>query len=291
MFFIGTLGQWCGDRVRKNRIFPHSRIREIKKLYYTKSNMDKKKFGFVAFMAILLVGIIIIMTVNRPEKAEVIVYTEGDPMDIALDMANAWRNTLIATEDPITALSEFVSSDQFTRAAAEDLKSRIADSSREPLLDVILCQVEIPPRVVGRMIVQTDTDAQVMLMARGLENRSPNQTIVKMRGNGENAWVIDSVTCSQGEAMPEFEFAFDHTGYLLKSVPPPYTAGDWHVVFEQDGLMGYVAPLTFGDDSLCISTAGEESVCAPDTFKEPLPALVQGDMTEEGVIVKRITFN
>jgi hypothetical protein len=253
--------------------------------------MDKKKIGIVAALAVVLVVIIAIMVMNRPEKEEVVVYTVGDPMDIALDMANAWRNTLIATEDSIMALSEFVASDQFTRAAAEDLKGRIADTAREPLLDVILCQVEIPPRIVGRMIVQTNTEAQVMLIARGLENRTPNQTIVTMRGNGENAWVINSVTCSQGETMPEFEFAFDHTGYLLKSVPPPYTAGNWHVVFEQEGVMGYVAPLTFGDDSLCISTTGEESVCSPDNFKEPVPALVQGDMTEEGVIVKRITFN
>ncbi len=252
-----------------------------------------KKIVILLSLALILGALIFFIVSNRTSTVteEVLVYTPGDPLDITLDMANAWRDNVAASSETAISLESFLDTDLFTRAVAADLVARSQDMTREPMIDVLLCQAVIPPRVVGRLIVETPTEAQIMIMARGSEERSPNQTVVTLTGNGEGAWIITGVECTQGEVAPDVEFPFDNEGYLLKSVPPPYQAGDWHVVFEQNGQMGYVAPLTFTSESICISTNGEESVCDPSALTEPLPALVQGDMTEVGVTVRRITFN
>jgi len=251
-----------------------------------------KKIVILVIVGAALASLIWMAVTNREDSfVDENIYTLGDPLDITLDTINSWRDNIAPETEEAMSLTEFLMKDVFTRALATSLLSLAEDTSREPLRDVILCQSEVPPRIVGRLIVQTETEAQVMVMARGTENRSPFQTIVTLLGNGEGAWVISRLECAQGEVAPEVEFTFDYEGYLLKSVPPPYQAGEWHVVFAQDGQMGYVAPLTFTNDSVCISSNGDESVCNPAIIQEPAPALVQGDMTEVGVNVKRITFN
>jgi len=251
-----------------------------------------KKIVILLTLTIVLGALIVLILSNRDAQTnDAVVYTSGDPLDIALEVANSWRNNIATSSELMVSLESFLDNDLFTRSMAADLVARSYDLTRDPMLDVILCQAVTPPRIVGRLIVETPTEAQIMIMARGSEERSPHQSVITLSGNGEGAWVVTGVECTRGEVAPEVEFPFDNEGYLLQSVPPPYQAGDWHVVFEQGGQMGYVAPLTFTTESVCITSSGQESVCDPSSFKEPLPALVQGDMTEMGVTVLRITFN
>lgn len=251
-----------------------------------------KKIIVLIALAVSLAAIIWVASSNRvQDTAADLVYTPGEPLEMTLELASEWREIRATSTVSESALSEFLARDIFAPTLREALLAKSVDTAREPLLDVIVCQANIPPRLVGRLILETSTEAQVMVLARGSEERSPYQSIVTLAGNGEGAWVITDISCAQGEVAPEVEFTFDREGYLLKSVPPPYESGSWYVVFEQNGQMGYVAPLTFSAESVCVDESGTESVCEPDSLKEPLSVLVQGDMTESGVDVKRITFN
>lgn len=212
-------------------------------------------------------------------------FTQGDPVDLTLDMMSQWRDNRAGTST--VPLAGFIEQPLFSPA----LRTKLNETPEANGLDPLLCQPEVPPRVVGRMVLQTETEAQVLVFARGLETLAPQQSLVTLRGNGEGGWVISTIACVLGETAPEVEFTFDREGYLLKSVPPPYQAGDWHIVFAQDGQMGYVAPLTFTGESLCIEANGVETVCAPDSFVEPSAVLVRGEMTEAGVIVNQVRFS
>lgn len=250
-----------------------------------------KNILMIVGIAIALGALIWVITANRGEDLiDDVVYVAGDPLELTLDTVNQWKDILATSSEASLGLEEFLVSDIFAPALRQQLIDRNQDTAREPMLDVIFCQAEVPPRLVGRLILETPTEAQVMVLARGTEDRSPYQAVIALAGNGEGAWTINKIDCVQGEVAPEVEFTFDHEGYLLKSVPAPYQSGSWHVVFEQDGQMGYVAPLVFDAESVCIDSAGTESVCDPDTLLEPIPALIQGEMTESGVTVKRVTF-
>lgn len=218
-------------------------------------------------------------------------YVSGEPLDLVLTMANDWQVNLSATStENQLSLEEFINNDLFDPETRQELLEQTEVPVFDPPLDVIFCQANVPPRLVGRTVLETPTKSQVMVVARGSEERSPYQAIVSLDGNGEGAWVITGIECVQGETAPDVEFTFDREGYLLKSVPAPYQTGEWHVVFEQDGQMGYVAPLAFDSDSICIDLTGNETTCDPNSLQEPLPALVQGEMTEVGITVKRVTF-
>jgi hypothetical protein len=126
-------------------------------------------------------------------------------------------------------------------------------------------------------------------LARGLEERSPNVAVVTLGGDtGE--WLITDIRCAQGESGPEREFSFDREGHLLKSVPPPLNPDYWHLVFEENGINGHTAPLFFDESSTCVALDGTEATCNTDNFVDATKALVQGEMTESGVEVKRVTL-
>lgn len=245
-----------------------------------------KKQIIVAVVAIGLMGLIWFLATNKSgETVADDMFTQGDPLELTLELMSLWRDNLVATTT--VPLATFLEQPLFSQQLRTSL---LATPRAEDAPDALLCQTTIPPRVVGRKIAETNNEAQVMVIARGQEERSPFQAIVTLRGNGEGGWLIDAISCAEGESAPEVEFSFDREGFLLKSVPPPYQAGNWHIVFEQDGQMGYVAPIEFNAESICIEENGTESVCAPDTLVEPVSALVRGDMTEAGVIVRQVRF-
>ena len=62
------------------------------------------------------------------------------------------------------------------------------------------------------------------------------------------------------------------------------------MVYEEDGIDGHFAPLSFSADSICISDMGDEALCAPDAFRNAVQVTVKGEMSEIGVDVKRIEF-
>jgi len=81
-----------------------------------------------------------------------------------------------------------------------------------------------------------------------------------------------------------------YEGNLLKSVPPPYDPNYWHLVYAQNGTLGYVVPLFFSAMSMCTDIRGNESVCDPSQFIEVQKVMLRGDMTELGVEVKQLEF-
>jgi hypothetical protein len=240
-------------------------------------------FGIV-FVSLIVLTWYLLSTRVTEAPVQPDMFTQGDPVELTLDVMNDWQANLMSTSS--TPLADFLSQPIFSPT----LKASLLGEASQPEVDPLLCQTSVPPRVVGRLVVMTVNEAQVLVLARGLETPAPQQSMVTLRGNGEGGWVIAGISCVTGETAPEVEFTFDREGYLLKSVPAPYTTGTWHVVFEQDGQMGYVAPLTFTSDSMCVEPNGTEAVCQPDSLVEPIPALVRGEMTESGVIVSQIRF-
>jgi len=263
---------------------------------YNKSTMNKYIFLILAVLLIVAIGWFVITKSDKESALPADVYVLGEPFDLTLEIVGEWRENVSTTSEAQISLDEFVKKDIFSQTIRQKLVDTAADTAREPLLDVMFCQAETPPRLVGRVVFETPNEAQVMVLARGQEEPSGYQAIVSLKSNGEGAWSITDIDCVQGEVAPVVEFAFDKNGYLLKSVPPPYQTGEWHVTFSQEDsngnvVSGYVAPLFFTEESICIAENGEESICNPDSLVEPVSALVQGDMSEVGVTVRRITFN
>jgi hypothetical protein len=52
---------------------------------------------------------------------------------------------------------------------------------------------------------------------------------------------------------------------------------------------GYVLPLTFDAESVCINQEGAESACDLTQLKEATRVFIQASMTETEAIVKRMT--
>ncbi len=209
-----------------------------------------------------------------------------DPRDAVLDFFNPWHEAALSTTtDPQTA--NLRSSPQLSDALQEQLAE--VYTKEDTQLDPVLCQATPPPRIGTRLSYVEDAQAEVHVFARGLSERSSNLAVVQLTGeSGE--WRIVDIRCVTGESAPEREFTFDREGHLLKNVPPPLNPDHWHLVFEQEGVNGYTAPLFFNESSICVAPDGSESVCDENTFVAATEALVQGEMTEEGVTVVRMTL-
>lgn len=209
-------------------------------------------------------------------------------LDVSLDFYNSWLHALQSTTtDPYQAglLDAPILSPE-VRAEIERKHNEYKDGDFEP----VLCQMETPKRVGGKEIYVTDTKSQIMMLARGMETKSQYQAIVTLEVV-DNAWQIKKIECSQGDVAPESEFDFDQTGNLLKqSVQPPLDPSKWHLVFEENGEAGHVAPLTFDAMTLCVDVDGAEKACNLEQLSEGLKVRIQADMTEEGAVVKKLYF-
>ena len=207
---------------------------------------------------------------------------ENDPIDVALEFYNDWLEAVQSTTtDPYAA---GLTTDVRLNEASQ---TKLAESNIEVELDPVLCQVLVPERIGAKVSYTLEREAQLLILARGLAEKSGRQAVVDLVAeNGE--WVIAGITCTEGESAPEREFTFERDGFLLKSVPPPLNPEYWHLVFEERGVPGHTTPLFFSEDSVCVSITGEEAVCDTDTLQEATAATVKGQMTESGVNVSRI---
>jgi hypothetical protein len=103
-------------------------------------------------------------------------------------------------------------------------------------------------------------------------------------------WQITKLDCSEGESAVAKEFNFEKTGFLLKdSIKPPFSKENWHLVYEQETQPGYVVPLTFDAESVCIAIDGSQTACDQSKLTEASQVFLQANMTETGAIVKRMT--
>ena len=207
--------------------------------------------------------------------------------DVTMEFYNQWlSDTQSTTTDPIA--SGLINSTRISdevRTKIQEARTNKKDGDLEP----VYCQAAIPERVGGKEVFLGDTEAQVIVLARGFEEKSPYQSVVTLSAV-EGKWQITKIDCTQGEVPPEREYDFERSGFLLKSVPAPLNPEYWHLVYEEAGKPGHTLPLFFDTESICVSTSGEESVCNPASFVEPSKVLLQADMLDTGADVRRVTF-
>jgi hypothetical protein len=239
-------------------------------------------------IGVALAGLLAALLINQENASteEINMKVLGDPMDATIEFYQAWHDAeLSTTTDPMT--ENLLAHPRLSGNVLTYLTAALAEEGTE--VNPVLCQTKIPPQIGTRLSFALENQAEVHVLARGLDERSPRMAVVKLIGvDGE--WVINEINCTNGESGPEREFSFDREGFLLQSVPPPYDPEYWHIVFEDNGVKGRAAPLFFDSSSICISPDGSESVCDPASFTDATPMRVQGEMIETGVNVNRITF-
>jgi hypothetical protein len=245
----------------------------------------KKHLIIIGVVVLVIVGTAFLLRTTDREVTQQLPTT--DPLDEVIDFYNAWLDAAKATSSD-DAFIDVLSTPIISPELKATLQSKLAGATAESA-DPVLCQVTPPERIGGKMLYQLDTAAQIMMLARGGEEKASDQAIVTLGVDNGN-WIITDISCATGEMPPERDFAFEQEGFLLKSVPPPLNPDYWHLVFEQQGVMGHTVPLFFNADSTCIDTAGAESICDADQFTEASKVLVQADMTEAGAEVKRLIF-
>jgi hypothetical protein len=240
---------------------------------------------------ILAVGLLVLVIIalvffnskdEAPDEKPVQIPTE-DPLDFVLGFYDEWL-TLYKTEGTDPYESELFKSAKISEAAREELKTLKADAANDP----VMCD-STAERFATRVLFKLDTSAEIIMLPRGTDGPRQGQAIVTL-GAVDGQWQISSIKCNNGDVAPEREYTFDYQGFLLKSVPPPYEAGKWHLVYAQEGVMGFVAPLFFNEESICIAVDGTESVCTPDNFSEATQVTIKGNMSETGAEVKRVQF-
>lgn len=247
-------------------------------------NMRNYVIGVVG--VIVLIGLVLWFTNSKevaPEEAVVSAIPTEDRIDVVSDFYATWLDAVqSSTTDPY----QIGLADDPVLGQALSLKLKeTADAAGEDAVDPVLCQSFIPTKVGVKPIFEQERDAQYVVIARGEQSpRRAEVTVTAVDGK----WQISDIVCTDGESAPEREFTFERSGNLLKSVPEPLDPQYWHLVFEENGTFGNVAPLFFDETSQCID--GETSVCNPDTFRETQKVRVFGQMTEAGVAVARVEF-
>lgn len=252
-------------------------------------NMKNRIILIVAVILVAILGVVLVSK-NKSDHSTGIsideVVNAGDPIDPTMEFFNSWLDAVISTTtSPIEA--NLTSNEFLSESVRNYIIAAQADSART--VDPVLCQTITPKRVGAKVSFILDSKAQLLIIARGGEVKSSEMTVVDLSVvNGK--WQITNISCSSGETAPIREFSFEREGFLLKSVPPPLNPDYWHIVFEENGQNGHTSPLFFGATSMCTSIDGVETVCDESKFKDATKVLVQGEMTESGVEVKKVTF-
>lgn len=221
------------------------------------------------------------MSVVPEENQNMQAVSTDDPIDIVLDFYADWLDAVESTStDPFQ--SGLTNESLLSQALRDKLNNPPADIQKDP----VLCQDPLPTKIRSKRLVEQADEMQFVIFSK--ENPLAGQAIATTRKQGEG-WYLDDIYCSREFDEPR-EFTFEYEGNLLKSVPPPYDPEQWHLVYAQDGTFGYVVPLSFVADSACIDQTGTEAVCDPSQFTETKKVMLQGNMTELGVDVKKLRF-
>lgn len=208
-----------------------------------------------------------------------------DPIDVTLELYDPWLAGLLSTTTEFNK-EELLNAAPLTSELRATLLERIAQT--DVAVDPIICQANLPERIGAKSIFTNDTEAQVIVVARG--QKVPEQALVTLQAI-DGKWVLSDVFCSQGEVAPEREFTFEQAGNILKqSLQPPLDPAQWHLIYTKDTVAGYAIPLLFTAESMCIATDGVEQVCNPDQLAEATAVFIQGEMQEAGVRVQRMSL-
>lgn len=256
--------------------------------------MDNKKnilIGLAILAAIALIVVLVSLFKGETNPGDgntpVVVLPADDAFDVTIEFYNQWLSeTQSTTTNPYD--SGLINSPRLSNEVRTMIQDKRA-SKVEGDLDAVFCQSLVPERVGGKEIFKADTKAQIMILARGFETKSPYQSIVTLDAVDGN-WQITKIECLQSEVAPVREYDFERTGFLLKSVVAPLNPEYWHLVYEENGINGHAIPLFFDAESICVTASGEEAVCDPSRFMETSKVLLQADMLETGADVRRVTF-
>ncbi len=244
--------------------------------------MNKKKIIGALVALVVVVGVVWFFTKGGTGQQ----ISRLDVNDTVGSFYNPW---LKAAQEPETAnpnRATLAKSPILSKTLRDRLVSAVKDTSTP--VDPVLCQTVVPTAIAMRSVSQNETEAQVLVTSK--DKSVTEQAFITLKAlNG--GWYINDITCSAGEFAPEREFTFETVGFLLKgSIPKPYNPKNWHIVFEQNGQPGNVAPLLFDAKSQCTALDGTTSVCKPDQFTEATKVSVHGQMTEAGATVTKLEF-
>ena len=253
-------------------------------LYHMKN--IKLIIGGVVLVAVILIGVYL-KGFGGDEASKNLRNQEvssEDPANIALDFYNSWLEAVKSSStDPYKL--ELASA----TILSDELRTRLqaTDGHADTEIDPVLCQTTKPEKVRGKVVFEDENNVEVLVIAKDKELTA--QSLFKL-SRLNDGWYINDITCAPGEFEEPREFTFEKEGYLLKTVPPPYKSGNWHIVFENDGELGYITPLIFSPNSTCTATDGSESVCNTGDFSEATKISVKGQMTETGAEVQKLQF-
>lgn len=254
-------------------------------------NTNRKLFLMGTFLglAVIIISVVLFSKVFKSEVPAMGETTNQEvslalPVDIALDFYNSWLEAVKSS-----STNPYTSGLATEKILSKDLRARLMSSEGRSAdeIDPVLCQTTVPEGVNGRIVVERENEARVLVMAKD-KNLTAQSVFTLKRLNG--GWFIDSIACSPGEFDLPREFSFDREGYLLKNVPPPLDSKLWHIVFEENDELGHAVPLFFIATSTCMSADRKEEICVPDTFREAVKIHAYGQMTERGVEVQRLEF-
>lgn len=208
---------------------------------------------------------------------------EGEPINIALDFYEDWLEARNAGDnEPFTR--ELLAYQQIgpdLRERLQGFEGQLAVGQEDP----VLCMTELPEGLRTMPVYVEEESAQFLV--RGLDRTQVGQAVVTMAAKN-GLWQITEISCGGSETAPEGEFSFDRSGFLLKQVPAPLNSEYWHLVYEEDGVLGHAVPLYIDAESVCVQKDGAEVTCDDSVLKETTPARVLGQLSETGVTVKRI---
>ncbi len=256
-----------------------------------KLKMNNRKNLIVGSLVLLILVVIFALSLFKEpsqtkEVEDVVVHRglAGEPVDVLLDFYGLWLDKRQAT-----STSEVIANPLESQALSVRMQEKLKgfDFTNPPEgLDPVLCQNVLPTGFRTKDIFVEESKVQIMVLAK--KKAEPGQAAVTLNKHND-LWEITDIACSLGEQAPEMgEFSFDNEGLLLKdSLPSSFDKQYWYLVFSQDDTPGYTTPLLIDSESIC-SVGGSESVCTMSSFSEAMRVHVQGEMSEDGVSVKKV---
>lgn len=247
--------------------------------------MKKQQILFVGgiIMVLIVVAVFLGTQSTTTELGETVQQVSThEPVDIVLDFYGDWLQAANADNtDPYQAglVDEPL--------LASTLRTRLSEAHGAEGIDPVLCQPETPTRIASRRVYEADDMVQLLVFSK--EPRQQGQSIVTLKRQGEG-WYIEDIQCAQESVAADSEYTFEASGVLLKeSVPKPFDSTVWHLGYTENDVYVKVVPIILDAESVCVDGTGTESTCDASQFVEVTQVALQGDMTEAGVLVKRLT--
>ncbi len=241
-------------------------------------------------VAVLVLGVLI--SIKSPIISDWLGDTKSvrrvTPRIVTMNFFNQWL-----TELKSTSTTPYDSGLLQSDALSDEVRAQIerAHANRKKNdIDPVLCLPRIPNKIDGEDIYLKNNKALVVVKPRDKKITTEHQAIVSLT-LVDNRWLITKLDCTEGERPQEKEFDFEKVGSLLKqSIQSPYNKDKWHLVYEQETETGFVVPLTFNSESVCINLNGSTFVCDTSKLTETTEVFIQAGMTETGAVVKQMTF-